>query len=579
MAPANLQAFTSETKNTFSARDQAKTKYFSLAVKEICIAFEELQNQNSCCLREDTNRDVVKCEVSSAHKDKVNGVRVSLEDGSCVAPSKGKTSGYGKDHPLSNLVRWSKGNETADVNVKPTILPNRADGILSKIMFSDREPKSSNGSKFKETYHRKAKQSGMGLTERQKISSSPSLRDESRTGSGDMSKRKDLSIEKVGMRGFSPQAGRSRSHQFSGRAEKGMLHLQTKNNLKSADRRSMTLSNSNVGGTERKSDSEVENPRFTDDDSTAARRSKYVDVMPDASEAFFVKISKNGSQGHENIDNVVKVEMLKRLESPLPALKEPTASGLDASIDKAASPPSKLHKHTSEGICNSSHLDFVDRSWKLSPDPRNGNTGSNNVILKGQGLKRRRAVRLCDEEEMEDPKTPVHGGPARSYRALSAVSNFPNKRRHANSSPNIITLGDTAVAENSGLKESSSQLKNECKSHRTRTVERKPSFNSYLTPENLQPKKVPSKEEKTVFCSPKKSASAWRATDQHSVTKVASRVPNNGNSDSVSDGLKFSQDHSSGLRNKHDQPVDRINPTLKAPMINDSSTVARALIE
>lgn len=46
VAPVDIQAFTSESKSKLSARCQGKTvKYFAQAVKEICVAFEELQKK------------------------------------------------------------------------------------------------------------------------------------------------------------------------------------------------------------------------------------------------------------------------------------------------------------------------------------------------------------------------------------------------------------------------------------------------------------------------------------------------------------------------------------------------------
>lgn len=55
VAPADIQAFTNQTKTKLSARCQGKTKYFTQAVKEICAAFEELEKQKASGLKEDTD--------------------------------------------------------------------------------------------------------------------------------------------------------------------------------------------------------------------------------------------------------------------------------------------------------------------------------------------------------------------------------------------------------------------------------------------------------------------------------------------------------------------------------------------
>ncbi|XP_077220101.1 ENHANCER OF AG-4 protein 2-like isoform X2 [Tasmannia lanceolata] len=62
VAPADIQAFTKEAKNKLSARCQVKTvNYFSHAVKEICEAFEELQQENSGDSGEDIDRTALGC--------------------------------------------------------------------------------------------------------------------------------------------------------------------------------------------------------------------------------------------------------------------------------------------------------------------------------------------------------------------------------------------------------------------------------------------------------------------------------------------------------------------------------------
>lgn len=55
VAPADIQAFTTETKTKLSARCQGKAKFFAKAVKEICAAFEELEKQKASGLKEDTD--------------------------------------------------------------------------------------------------------------------------------------------------------------------------------------------------------------------------------------------------------------------------------------------------------------------------------------------------------------------------------------------------------------------------------------------------------------------------------------------------------------------------------------------
>ncbi|PQQ14296.1 ENHANCER OF AG-4 protein 2 isoform X3 [Prunus yedoensis var. nudiflora] len=78
VAPADIQAFTSELKVKLTGRLPGKTKNFSQAVKDICEEFDELQKKKSNDLRDDT--DPV-CEVPSVNGVENNGVEVELKDG------------------------------------------------------------------------------------------------------------------------------------------------------------------------------------------------------------------------------------------------------------------------------------------------------------------------------------------------------------------------------------------------------------------------------------------------------------------------------------------------------------------
>ncbi|KAG2701795.1 hypothetical protein I3760_06G060100 [Carya illinoinensis] len=80
VAPADIQTFTNEVKSKLSARCQGKTvKCFAQAVKEICVAFDELQKKKSCGLGDDTDRSDVGCEASSVNSVEDDRVEVDLK--------------------------------------------------------------------------------------------------------------------------------------------------------------------------------------------------------------------------------------------------------------------------------------------------------------------------------------------------------------------------------------------------------------------------------------------------------------------------------------------------------------------
>lgn len=92
VAPVDIQAFTSEAKNKLSARCQGKTvKHFAQAVKEICEAFEDLQQKNSSGLRDDTDRSALGDEAVSVDGVEDDAVEVDLKDGNGRDGANGET--------------------------------------------------------------------------------------------------------------------------------------------------------------------------------------------------------------------------------------------------------------------------------------------------------------------------------------------------------------------------------------------------------------------------------------------------------------------------------------------------------
>ncbi|CAI0416310.1 unnamed protein product [Linum tenue] len=92
----------------------------------------------------------------------------------------------------------------------------------------------------------------------------------------------------------------------------------------------------------------------------------------------------------------------------------------DNSGDEDVLPVSKRRRRAQEAM-NDSVQNSKDRA-KRSADPKNDLSYSNARVHANPNLKRRRAVCLYDEEEEdEDPKTPVHGVAAKSVKPPSAV--------------------------------------------------------------------------------------------------------------------------------------------------------------
>ncbi|KAL0372862.1 UNVERIFIED_CONTAM: ENHANCER OF AG-4 protein 2 [Sesamum calycinum] len=115
VAPADIQAFTSEAKKKLSARCQGKTvKYFAQAVKEISEEFEVLQRKNLSGIRDDDNaqdlasrRQSVDPVVDEALEIKGND-RIDTEGPNCISEIKGPSDLGSVLEPCSqDNVRWN----------------------------------------------------------------------------------------------------------------------------------------------------------------------------------------------------------------------------------------------------------------------------------------------------------------------------------------------------------------------------------------------------------------------------------------------------------------------------------------
>ncbi|XP_030975349.1 ENHANCER OF AG-4 protein 2-like [Quercus lobata] len=130
VAPADVQAFTNELKSKLSARCQGKTvRFFSQAVNEICVAFDELQNKKSSGFRDGANKSDVGHEALS-----VNEVEVDLK----VETSKATYSGEALNESLSDsgskLGCCSQRRGGTDIqDVKPSISCSANDSLSPGI--------------------------------------------------------------------------------------------------------------------------------------------------------------------------------------------------------------------------------------------------------------------------------------------------------------------------------------------------------------------------------------------------------------------------------------------------------------
>ncbi|XP_017975274.1 PREDICTED: ENHANCER OF AG-4 protein 2 isoform X1 [Theobroma cacao] len=637
VAPGDIQAFTSETKSKLSAKCQVRTKHFVQAVKEICVAFDELHEEKWSGLRDETDRSTPGCEASSVDGTEDDGAEVDLKNGTgAVAPGR-ETTSEGKGDLASNLERCSCRGEINSEDIKPSI-SGHADDCSFLIMSSEVKHKISNGeqpktevlfpssldepSHIKEEFSgdkiatvnctkktlrddQKSKKMASGFkkgtevfVEGHKSSSSAAtfLKDDKSGGSLDRHDSEEQPKDRVkgkvsgsSIRKFSPDAPKLDSNYTGGKKAKQLL--KTKSNFKATDdvQDAVTNSKGETTGKKKRGEPGIGKSKLgTDEILHPAKKSKFVDMKNDASKGSLAKNVKSNSPSSNNVnDKAAKQAELKKSTSHVLALRAPTAISSDVSGDEAVLPLSKRRRRALEAMSDSASINSNGKIGKNPVELKNDTSSSNNMRVPATQLsKRRRAVCLFDDDEEEDPKTPVHGGSARNVKVTSVVSDASKSidENHVSALTAQRSVGDSTRFENSGPKEASPQLANDFVSPvRPQTVERS------------EPEQLSSKEAKPVLISPRKSPHLVSATksvvEQQRTIKSTVKVSTNETQKKalsgsvkglgvITDGSKSSQNQALSQRNRQASSVERLKSTPKAiSRANDTTFVTESSME
>ncbi|XP_022761897.1 ENHANCER OF AG-4 protein 2-like [Durio zibethinus] len=648
VAPGDIQAFTSETKTKLSAKCQIKTKHFVQAVKEICVAFDELHKEKSSGLRDETDRSTPGCEASSVDGVEGDGAEADLKNGTGEVVSGGEATSEGKSDLVSNLGCCSHRGENNSEDIKPSI-SGHADDSSSPIMSSEGKPKLSNVEQpkkevlslssldkpshieefsddkiatvncTKKTLREDQKSKNMApwpkkrSEEGQKSSrlAATLLKDEKSGGclyrheSEEQPKErvKDRVKSKIcgsGVGKFSPDALKSDSNYTGGKKAKELL--KTKGNFKATDGVRDTVANSKgeTTGKKKRGEPGLGKPKLgTDESLPPAKKSKFVDMKNDASKGSVAKNIKSDSPSSNNVNNkTAKQSELKKATSHVLALRAPTATSSDVSGGEAVLLLLKRRQQALEGISDSASLNSEDKIGKNPVELKNDTSSSNVKNPATQLSKRRRAVCLFEDDEEEDPKTPVHGGPAKNVKVTSVVSDSSKSidASHATAINAQRSVGDSTRYETNGPKDAYSQLANDFMSPlQPQIVKARPSIHAFITPERSKSEQLSSKEAKSVLVSPRKSPHLVSATkqivEQYRTTKATVNVSSNGiqkkapsgsdkGSGVVSDGLKSSQNQVLSQRNRPASSVERLKSTPKSiSRVNDTAFVTKTSME
>ncbi|KAB2009259.1 hypothetical protein ES319_D10G155200v1 [Gossypium barbadense] len=601
--PVDIQAFTSETKNKLSSKCHIKTKYFVQAVKEICVAYDELQEEKCRGLGDETDGPKPGCEASTVDGVEVDGVEANLKDETAAVAIGEEASSNGKTDFASSVGCCLRRGENNNEDIKTSVLVH-ADDSSNPVMSAEGKHKISNGEQpkkevsspssldkpspiteefsddkianansTKKTLREDQKSKNMApgpkkrTEEGQKGSSSAVkvLRDDKSEGcldwSGSEERLKDRGKGKVsgiGTRKFSQDTLKADSNYSGGKKAKELP--KTKSKFKASDDVQDTVANSKAETTGKKKRCEPGLGKAklgTVESLRPAKKSKFVDMKNDASKGSLGKKMKSSSSISNVRDKEVKKSKLKKSTSHVISSRAPTVTSSDVSGDEAVLPLSKRHQQALEAMSDSASLNSDDKIGS-NPVELKSDAPSSNVKTSATPLpKRRRAVCLFVDDE-EDPETPVHEGFARNVK-VTPVGSGPSQSIDVNHVTTVsaqYSVGNSAHNENGGPEEAFSQLKNDSGSPlRPQTAERKSSAHASITPERSEAEVLSVKEAKAVLISPRKSpplVSATKQVEQLKTTKATVKVSSNGTrkkalsgsvkgSVVVSDALKSSQ--------------------------------------
>lgn len=627
VAPADIQAFTTESKNKLSARCQGKTKYFAQAVKEICMAFDELQKQKASSLRDDTDDSLIGSEVPF-----VDGITGDLKDATDNVVSNEEKANDCVGNAGSKLERCTQRcGEGGGQDEKPSGCSNDSSSpAIPAVMKS----KPSSGSELKKDASKSSLNDLSCLkgetSDSKDVSKVNDLRQDDNgqkaLANGNKLKKlvtgtkrsdgadggykcggSDLKAEK-----YESRASLSRSGESSRGGNKGKNAFDVKSNSPDA-----LKSGSDINGG--KKDKNLEKVK------TNLKMKNELQEMVDSEEADggisnkpkktqFVR-AKHNVRTNETLHATKKLKHLDakdELTLGSPYVKPKSAS--PAVIEDKEFKKSELRRSTSrlkteKSLSSSVQTDVVgsdDTIHEVQPGTKHrsqvrqvksdsaspasdGKTGRSNVRLENDGnnvtekpvKRKRRAVCLYDDDE-EEPKTPVHGGATKNIKSPVFLREPKGNNAHSGNS-DVAQLGNRSSSgvENSRLKESSSQVENNSLLSRYVKIEETEEgipVQIPRSPEHSDLKQYPTKVAKKVSSSspvksphlvlPSKSNAEWNKSSKP-VFKVSANVTQKKADLGSSKGLNSSNSSHNQLTTHKKKPLSsmeasKTTPTLRA---------------
>ncbi|KAL1556455.1 RPR, variant 2 [Salvia divinorum] len=413
VAPADIQAFTNDTKSKLSARCKGKTvKYFAQAVEEICEEFEELQGKNLSDVKDDSNADNLASEAHSVDKVTGDASKVSFENGmdneglNCKLERKRLSDlDFGSEHCSEILC------EMDSQNVNPCSLNDTSHSLSPHPSLGERNKSCTKFANLvKET---NGDQSALTNGHQPKLAMDPKRKhDGAKRRNSDVAISREHNEDGVQLKQASggnmnmSSADNSRSDLGTSSERKGKKLLKGKKHPAAVD------------------DGRVDAEAIPEDNNKVISR-KMMKFQHDQEKQTSWTNQASLPPQMDDIEG-------KRLISGGKVEYQPSRAHLSAneskhSPDEDDLPPPKRQRRA---------LGVMSTSTSNSENRQGNSTSHKNSLVHPNKVQspiiqlpaKRRAVRLCDEDEDDElPKTPIHVGSTHKVSVTPRVSDSKNK--------------------------------------------------------------------------------------------------------------------------------------------------------
>ncbi|CAA0806690.1 ENHANCER OF AG-4 protein 2 [Striga hermonthica] len=468
VAPADIQAFTSEIKNKLSARCQGKTAgNFVQAVKEISEEFDVLQRNKLSGRREDNNAENIASEAHSADPVEDDALEVSADDEIDREEPKCKLEINGLSDQGSGIGRAQRKGEMDFQDVKPCSShdidrsppPYISPGKKSKLSANP-----SNLLKNSVLGSTPSRHASLKEEASHKVKAEGGCSDGGRSEFADSRKSKLSKGPKRKQEELLRNSGSIKSPENTG---DGMqIKYASGGNMKVSSADNSRLGSDLGGSTKVKKLKEKKHPMAVDgrldssEEHYEVNPSKKMKLQRDHGKLTSRTVeAPSPAQISKSADTVDGAQMLRAKTSRKADLISPVDqyTKLDKPKYKQLASGGKVENHqpprvdtinnlpnqsaaeddpclakrdsVAEGMMSTSALVSENLNGD-SASNKNGSGNPNKVRSSGMQLpKKRRAVRICDDDDDELPKTPVHGGVPQGQKisANPLISESKNK--------------------------------------------------------------------------------------------------------------------------------------------------------